>query len=195
MVVQGLTRRLSKLEGAKELEVSPTTIDRMIARGEIQTEQEARGSRYKVWVLLPEDEHGSSGDPPDGQSGGEQLSATDKSEVEELIRLRLQVKNLEDLSNYRSELLNQAGQREQLLMDQLTASQKNLASVTLALNPGHAPMERPRRSWWPWRRSAVKQPRKCDNPPTANPTPQARVSGGCVKTVPQAETYKHEGSK
>ena len=158
MVVQGLTRRLSKLDAAKELEVSPTTIDRMIARGELQTEQEARGSRYKVWVLLPEDEHGSSRDSPGGQPGGEQLSATDKSEVEELIRLQLQVKNLEDLSNYRSELLNQAGQREQLLMDQLTASQKNLASVTLALNPGQAPVERPaerpRRSWWPWKRDS-----------------------------------------
>ena len=105
MVVQGSTRRLSKLDAATELEVSPTTIDRMIARGELQTEQEARGSRYKVWVLLPEDENGSSrdssGDSPSEQPGGEQLSATDKSEVEELISLRLQVKNLEDLSNYR----------------------------------------------------------------------------------------------
>ena len=157
-VIQGLTRRLSKLDAAKELEVSPTTIDRMITRGELQTEQEARGSRYKVWILLPEDEHGSSGDSSGDSPGGDPLSATDKSEVEELIRLRLQVKNLEDLSNYRNELLNQAGQREQLLMDQLTASQKNLASVTLALNPGHTPVERPaerpRRSWWPWKRNS-----------------------------------------
>ena len=161
MVVQGLTRRLSKLEAAKELEVSPTTVDRMIARGELQTEQEPRGTRYKVWVLLPEDENDSPGDSskdsPAGQSGDGQLSATDKSEAEELISLRLQVKNLEDLSNYRNELLNQAGQREQLLMDQLTTSQKNLASVTLALNPGNTPVERPverpRRSWWPWSRN------------------------------------------
>ena len=157
MVIQGLTRRLSKLDAAKELEVSPTTIDRMITRGELQTEQEARGSRYKVWILLPEDEHGSSGDSSGDSPGGDPLSATDKSEVEELIRLRMQVKNLEDLSNYRNELLNQAGQREQLLMDQLTASQKNLASVTLALNPGHTPVERPaerpRRSWWHWKRN------------------------------------------
>ena len=33
MVVQGLTKRLSKLDAAKELEVSPTTIDRMISPG------------------------------------------------------------------------------------------------------------------------------------------------------------------
>ena len=66
----------------------------------------------------------------------------------------MQVKNLEDLATYRGELPNQAGKREQLLMDQLTASQNNLQAVTLALNPGHAPEERPRRSWWPWRRTS-----------------------------------------
>ena len=43
MVVQGLTRRLSKLDAAKALEVSPTTIDRMIARGELQTEAGTQG--------------------------------------------------------------------------------------------------------------------------------------------------------
>ena len=157
MVAEGLTKRLSKLEAAKALEVSPTTVDRMIGRGELQTEQEPRGSWYKVWILLPEDEHGSSRDSSKDSPGGEPLSATDRSEVEELISLRLQVKNLGELTDYRGELLNQAGQREQLLMDQLTASQKNLASVTLALNPGHTPVERPverpRRSWWPWKRN------------------------------------------
>ena len=64
MVVQGLTRRLSKLEAAQALEVSPTTIDRMIARGELQTEHETRGSRYKVWVLLPDDEPASPLESP-----------------------------------------------------------------------------------------------------------------------------------
>ena len=48
MAVPGPTKRLSKLETAKELEVSPTTVDQMIAWSELQTEQEPRGSRYKV---------------------------------------------------------------------------------------------------------------------------------------------------
>ena len=158
MVVQGLTKRLSKLDAAKKLEVSPTTIDRMITRGELETEHAARGSRYKVRILLADDEPDSSGDSPEEspgeQPGGKPLPARYKSEVEELISLRLQVKNLEDLSTYRGELLNQARERELLLMEQLAASQKNLQAVTLALNPGHAPVERPRWSWWPWRRNA-----------------------------------------
>ena len=161
MVVQGLTKRLSKLDAAKELEVSPTTIDRMIARGELQTEQEPKGTRYKVWVLLPDDEPLAPSGSPVEQSGdepGDKPSvAKGESDIEELIRLRLQVKNIEDLATYRGELLNEAGRREQLLLEQLAASQKNLEAVTLALNPGHAPVERPverpRRSWWPWSRN------------------------------------------
>ena len=43
-----------------------------------------------------------------------------------------------------------------MLLDQLAASQKNLEAVTLALNPGHGPVEKtPRRSWWPWKRDPV----------------------------------------
>ena len=53
MVVQGLTKRLSKLDAAKELEVSPTTIDRMIARGELQTEQEPRGAVIRCGCFSP----------------------------------------------------------------------------------------------------------------------------------------------
>ena len=146
MVVQGLTRRLSKLDAAKELEVSPTTIDRMIGRGELQTEQEPRGSRYKVWVILPDGEPGSPSeeprDSPGGQSGDGPLPTMDESTMEELIRLRLQVKNIEDLATYRAELLNEAGRREQLILEQLAASQRNLEAVTLALNPGPAPLSR-----------------------------------------------------
>ena len=78
----------------------------------------------------------------------------EESHTEELIRLRLQVKNIEDLATYRAELLNEAGRREQLLLEQLAASHKNLEAVTLALNPGPRPVEKPRRSWWPWQRTA-----------------------------------------
>ena len=165
MVAEGLTKRLSKLEAAKALEVSPTTVDRMIARGELQTEREPRGTRYKVWVLLPDDESVTpSGEPVEqsedepGDKSRDAPSVTkDESDIEELIRLRLQVKNIEDLATYRGELLNEAGRREQLLLDQLAASQKNLETVTLALNPGQKPVEKRRRGWWPWwRRNGEK---------------------------------------
>ena len=113
-------------------------------------------------MLLPDDEplapSGSpveqSGDEPEDKSRDAPSLAKGESGMEELIRLRLQVKNIEDLATYRGELLNEAGRREQLLLEQLAASQKNLEAVTLALNPGPKPAEKPRRSWWPWRTSA-----------------------------------------
>ena len=161
-MVQGLTRRLSKLDAAKALEVSPTTVDRMIARGELQTEQEPKGTRYKVWVLLPGDEPLAPSGSPVEQSGDESEDKSrdapsltkGESDTEQLIRLRLQVKNIEDLATYRGELLNEAGRREQLLLEQLAASHKNLETVTLALNPGQKPVAQRRRTWWPWRRTA-----------------------------------------
>ena len=84
------------------------------------------------------------------------MSATDTSEVEELISLRLQGNSFLELAKYRGDLLNETGKREKMLLDQLAASQKNLEAVTLVLNPGHGPVEKtPRRSWWPWKRDPV----------------------------------------
>ena len=50
-----MTQRLTKLEAAARLDVSPSTIDRMIQRNELTIEKEPRGSRHKVWVLLEDD--------------------------------------------------------------------------------------------------------------------------------------------
>ena len=46
-----MQQRLSKLEAAQRLGVSPSTLDRMIRRGELEIEREGRGDRAKVWVL------------------------------------------------------------------------------------------------------------------------------------------------
>ena len=47
-----MTQRVSKLDAARLLEVSPTTIDRRIQRGELQVEMEPRGTRFRTWVIL-----------------------------------------------------------------------------------------------------------------------------------------------
>ena len=58
----GMAQRLTKLEAAAALGVSPSTIDRMIQREELSIEKETRGSRYKVWVVL-DGEAGPSPEP------------------------------------------------------------------------------------------------------------------------------------
>ena len=59
--------RLSKLEAAMRLGVSPSTVDRMIQRGQLEAEKEPHGTRYKVWVLLDDEQTDEPGDSPPGQ--------------------------------------------------------------------------------------------------------------------------------
>ena len=106
-----MPQRLTKLDAAATLGVSPSTIDRMIQREELTIEKETRGSRYKVWVLL-DDEAGPSPEPSsDGslESAGDASSdlsepssggSIDESFWGELITLRERVKGLEELSDY-----------------------------------------------------------------------------------------------
>ena len=44
-----MQQRLSKLEAAQRLGVSPSTLDRMIRPGELEIEREGRGDRAKMW--------------------------------------------------------------------------------------------------------------------------------------------------
>lgn len=66
-----MTRRLTKLDAALALGVSPSTINRMIRRNELTIEKERRGSQYKVWVLLDDDlaVAGGAGQPAMASNG------------------------------------------------------------------------------------------------------------------------------
>ena len=48
------TTRLTRQAAAERLQVSESTLDRMIRRGDLPTEKEKHGSRYKIWILLDE---------------------------------------------------------------------------------------------------------------------------------------------
>ena len=50
-----MARRLTKMEAATRLDVSASTIDRMIRKGELQIEREPHGSRHRVWVVMNDD--------------------------------------------------------------------------------------------------------------------------------------------
>ena len=50
-----LMMRMTRHEAAARLAVSEATIDRMIKRGDLATEREPQGTRYKVWVLVDDD--------------------------------------------------------------------------------------------------------------------------------------------
>ena len=44
--------RVTRKEAAARLNVSKSTLDRMIKRGELATETEQHGLRYTVWILM-----------------------------------------------------------------------------------------------------------------------------------------------
>ena len=154
--------RLSKLEAAAHLGISPTTVDRRIQRGELQAVKEPHGTRYRVWVILddepPEKPGGAPpGDPPDqpptgaGQphdsSGESPVSPAQISAFVEMARLQEQKKNaedraesleeraktLEELAEYHQKLLTDSEWRYQELLLELRQSQQNVAALTRAL--------------------------------------------------------------
>ena len=136
-----MQQRLSKLEAAQRLGVSPSTLDRMIRRGELEIEREGRGDRAKVWVLAP----GLSSDAP----GGQPVDAGPSPEAE-LAAAGEQVRALQELADYRGKLLDEAEWRYRELLEELRRSQAMLEGLTRALPPGGTE-ESPRgRRWWPF---------------------------------------------
>ena len=158
-----MKKRLTKLEAAAVLEVSPSTIDRMIQRQDLTIEKESRGSRYKVWVLLDEESDSSADEAPEGSGdsspevpGGEAPDVSEESSAVELATMRERNRSLEELADHHRQLLKDSEWRYQQLLQQLESSQRTVETLSKAL-PAGTPAEKPqRRRWWSFgRRSAV----------------------------------------
>ena len=143
-----MLQRLTKLAAAARLDVSLSTIDRMILRGDLSIEKEPHGSRHKVWVLL--DDNALDKSPVGGTEGSSDLSG-EISDTVELRILRERVRSLEELAAYHREQLKESELRFQQLLQQLDTSQRTLESFTRAL-PAPGADNTGRRSWWPWKR-------------------------------------------
>ena len=154
--------RLSKLDAATRLGISPSTVDRMIQRGQLDAEKEPHSTRYKIWVLL-DDEPGDSPVPPPDLSA--QLEIAKLRERAKSAEERAQT--LEGLADYHKQLLTDSEWRFQEILQQLKQSQQNVAALTRALPaptaeaPGQDtdpstivvdldPTPRQRRRWWPF---------------------------------------------
>ena len=158
------TTRLTRQEAAQRLQVSESTLDRMIRRGELAVEREGHGSRYRIWVLLDDDsEHSgysANGHTADNVDYSRETTAekpehspngVERGDDHELTTLRVEVRNLRELADYRAELLKDAEWRYQELLQQLKLSQETSATLARAL-PASADdvSTQPdrRRRWW-----------------------------------------------
>ena len=159
-----MMQRVTKMQAATRLDVSQSTIDRMIRRGDLQIETELHGSRHRVWVLMDDDKDDATADEsadtsntsPDNShdtSGDELPDGTDASTEVELAVLRERVKSLEELADYHRGLLKDSEWRYQQAMEQLGVSQKNMETLTRALPAAHPEEDiAPRWPWWPFRK-------------------------------------------
>ena len=150
--------RLAKLDAAVHLGVSPSTVDRMIQRGDLRVYKEPHGTRYKVWVLFDDDSADSSlgespntasetheepgdspaqapeepGDSPAqalGESGDSPVQAPEESLLAELTDLRERVKYAEERADSLEEL---ADFRKKLLDDSEWRYQELLQQLKLS---------------------------------------------------------------
>jgi hypothetical protein len=148
-----MVQRVSKLEASRILEVSPSTIDRRIERGELQVEHEPRGNSYKVWVLLD--------DAADDLAENCVAPLGDSALLVELTTLRERAKNFEELSEFYKTQLDGANYRYHEVLQNLTTAQQTVDRLTKALNPGSdaAVPTKSRWYWWPFgRRTSTETP-------------------------------------
>lgn len=145
-----MAQKLTKLEAAARLEVSQSTIDRMIQRGDLQVQKERHGNRHRIWVVLDESREASTGvfDSSPNESGHSPPERVDMSETLELTVLRERVKNLEELVEHHRGLLKDSEWRYQQLLEQLSSNQRTVESLTRALPAGDNGTLSQRRRWW-----------------------------------------------
>ena len=138
--------RVTRKEATARLNVSKSTLDRMIKRGELTTETEQHGHRHTVWVLMDD----AAEDISDGSIGNTNGHFPEFSEHTggdtgaENLALQAEVKGLRELVDLYRERLTDADWRYQELLEQLKTTTKALPAPQDA-GP------RPKRWWWPFR--------------------------------------------
>ena len=153
-----MSQKLTKMEAAARLDVSQSTIDRMIQKGEppdrkrtpwepLQDMGADGRAKMRVRQLICQTIRLKVHTMRQVMKG---LMVADMSEVIELAVLRERVRNLEELADYHREQLKDSEWRYQQAMEQLGASQRIVDVITKAIpaaDPG-SPIQR--RHWWPF---------------------------------------------
>ena len=138
--------RVTRKEASARLNVSKTTLDRMIKRGELTTETEQHGLRHTVWVLM-DDVVEDTNEVSTGNTNGHLPASSEHTGGDtgaENLALQTEVKGLRELVDLYRERLTDADWRYQELLEQLK-------TMTKALPAAQDAAPRPNRWWWPFR--------------------------------------------
>ena len=140
--------RVTRKEAATRLNISKSTLDRMIKRGELITETEQHGHRHTVWVLIDDDTEDtaevSTGNTNDNSAGTSEETRDDTAA--ENLALKAEVKGLRELVDLYKERLTDSDWRYQELLEQVKIMTKALPMAT-----EEPPRKRRKRWWWPLR--------------------------------------------
>ena len=145
--------RVTRNEAAARLQVSKSTLDRMIKRGEISTETEQHGQRHTVWVLMDNDIEDTA-EVFTGNTNGMVREASEHIGDDiwaENLALQVEVKGLRELVDLYRERLADSDWRYQELMEQFKTLPKALQAAQVPpMEPEEPPRSKPR-WWWPFR--------------------------------------------
>ena len=139
--------RVTRNEAAAKLNVSKSTLDRMIKKGELDTETEQHGHRHTVWVLMDDVIEDISDDSTENTNGHFPTSSdhTGGDTGTENLALQTEVKGLRELVDLYRERLTDADWRYQELLEQLKTMTNALPAPVEAATP------QAKRWWWPFR--------------------------------------------
>ena len=159
-----MKQRVSKADAERLLNKSRATIDRMITRGELETELEPHGSRHRVWVLLGNPEVSDEPLPEVLSETSRKVSTETSHETSRIVEDATQkerIKGLEELVSYYQQQLKDAEWRYQQLLENLTSSQRTVEAFVRALPEPQAAATQVAqeeagqgkqvRRWWPFR--------------------------------------------
>ena len=138
--------RVTRKEAAARLNISKSTLDRMVKRGELTTETEQHGHRHTVWVLM-DDAIEDINEDSIGNTNGHITAISEyprDDTVAENLALQVEVKGLRELVDLYRERLTDADWRYQELLEQLK-------TMTTALPAAEGTSPRAKRWWWPFR--------------------------------------------
>ena len=138
--------RVTRKEAASRLGVSKSTLDRMIKKGELETETEQHGQRHTVWVLMDDIIEDTTEDFTGNTNGHLPASSEhirDDTGAENLA-LQAEVTGLRELVDLYRERLTDADWRYQEVLEQLK-------TMTKALPAPQDAAPQPKRWWWPFR--------------------------------------------
>ena len=138
--------RITRKDAAARLNVSKSTLDRMIKKGELVTETEQHGHRHTVWVLL-DDVTEDIIDESTGNTNGYLLASSEHTAGDteaDNLALQVEVNGLRELVDLYRERLTNADWRYQELLEQVK-------TMTKALPAAQDAAPRTKRWWCPFR--------------------------------------------